>query len=301
VRQGEQGLLKVGFVGSASYSMMPHIIRQFRRRYPRVDLVIEESTTVELLRRVESHTLDVALVRFPVLVPTEAELSLLQKDVMVLAVPADSALADRKSIPLRDAADEPFIVYSRTMVPTMYALTMHAFNEAGIHPRIAQEAVQVQTLLSLVECGLGVALVPSQAARYAGDNVRLLALDDVPGTMNVAIALATLPDALTPAARRFIALSRTRRWPRGAWRPDGLIGARHSTGMFAALTISRVASISLTWKSRNCAGVPVNKMPPRLLMNAAPSGLFIALRTSADSLSTILAGVLAGAKIPVHA
>jgi DNA-binding transcriptional LysR family regulator len=93
------------------------------------------------------------------------------------------------------------------MVPTMYALTMHAFNEAGIHPRIAQEAVQVQTLLSLVECGLGVALVPSQAARYAGDNVRLLALDDVPGTMNVAIALATLPDALTPAARRFIALA----------------------------------------------------------------------------------------------
>jgi DNA-binding transcriptional LysR family regulator len=89
----------------------------------------------------------------------------------------------------------------------MYALTMHAFNEAGIHPRIAQEAVQVQTLLSLVECGLGVALVPSQAARYAGDNVRLLALDDVPGTMNVAIALATLPDALTPAARRFIALA----------------------------------------------------------------------------------------------
>jgi len=204
---GEQGLLNVGFVGSASYSMMPHIIRRFRRRYPRVDLVIEESTTVELLRRVENHSLDVALVRFPVLVPTEAELSLLQKDVMVLAVPADSPLAERGHITLRDAADQPFIIYSRTMVPTMYSLTMYAFNEAGIHPRIAQEAVQVQTLLSLVESGLGVALVPSQAAKYAGANVRLLKLDNLPSAMNVAIALATLPDALTPAARNFIALA----------------------------------------------------------------------------------------------
>ncbi|QEZ48958.1 LysR family transcriptional regulator [Cupriavidus oxalaticus] len=204
---GEQGLLSVGFVGSASYSMMPVIIRRFRRRYPRVDLVIEESTTLELLRRVENHTLDVALVRFPVLAPTAAELSLLQKDVMVLAVPPDSPLAGRGHIHLREAADQPFIIYSRTLVPTMYSLTMYAFNEAGIQPRIAQEAVQVQTLLSLVESGLGVGLVPSQAARYAGEGVRLLTLDDLPASLNVAIALATLPDALTPAARNFIALA----------------------------------------------------------------------------------------------
>jgi len=204
---GEQGLLQVGFVGSASYSLMPQIVRRFRRKYPRVDLVIEESTTVELLKRVENHTLDVALVRFPVLVPTEAELTLLQKDVLMLAVSADSPLAGRGHVNLREVADQPFIVYSRTLVPTMHSLTMYTFNEAGIRPRIAQEAVQVQTLLSLVESGLGVGLVPGQAARYAGEGIRLLTLDDAPPAIHVGIALAVLPEALRPAARNFIALA----------------------------------------------------------------------------------------------
>ncbi|WP_454688394.1 LysR family transcriptional regulator [Achromobacter aloeverae] len=204
---GEQGQLKVGFVGSASYSLLPLIVRHFRRRYPRVDLVIEESTTVELLRRLENHELDVALVRFPVLVPTEVTLMELQKDILMLAVSADSPLAERDSVSLREVADQPFIIYSRMLVPTMHALTMYVFEEAGIHPRIAQEAVQVQTLLSLVESGLGVALVPGLATRYAGSGVRLLHLDGQSSAINVAIALAAMPDALRPAARNFIELA----------------------------------------------------------------------------------------------
>ncbi|MCY1220325.1 Hca operon transcriptional activator HcaR [compost metagenome] len=204
---GEQGLLRLGFVGSATYSMMPRVIRAFRRRYPSVDIVIEESTTVELLRRVEQHTLDVALVRFPVLESTRATLAMLQPDEMMVAVSADSPWAARDSIALAELADEPFIVYSRTRVPSMHALTMQAFHEAGVRPRVAQEAGQVQTHLSLVESGLGVAIVPSASGKYAGDGVRLLPLQPTPAAFKVGIALATLPDAGSPTARKFIALA----------------------------------------------------------------------------------------------
>jgi DNA-binding transcriptional LysR family regulator len=206
---GEQGILRIGFVGSATYSLMPQLIRGFRRQYPHVDLVIEESTTSELLRRLENQTLDVALVRYPVLEPSDATITLLQQDQMVLAVSFDSALARRSTIALAELADEPFIIYSSAMVPTMHALTMYAFQEAGVKPRIAQEAVQVQTLLSLVESGLGVALVPAVATKYAGIGIRLVPLTDMPAKLIFGIALATLPDATTATARNFITLART--------------------------------------------------------------------------------------------
>ena len=44
---------------------------------------------------------------------------------------------------------------------------MHVFEESGMSPRVAQEATQVQTVLSLMAGGLGLALVPSISARYA--------------------------------------------------------------------------------------------------------------------------------------
>jgi len=205
---GEQGLLRIGFVGSATYSLMPQIIRAFRRQYPRVDTIIEESTTAGLLLRLEAHTLDVALVRFPVLEPTRAEFSLLRPDTMVLAVSAESPLAGRSSVTVPELGAQSFIMYSRQLVPTMHALTMQVFNEAGIQPVIAQEAVQVQTILGLVECGLGVAFVPAISARYCGDGIRLLPVDPQPLPFRGGIALATLPDSVTPVARNFLALAR---------------------------------------------------------------------------------------------
>ena len=204
---GEQGLLRLGFVGSATYSIMPRIIRAFRRRYPRVDTVIEESTTLELLHRIEDHSLDVALVRFPVVEPTAAEVTLLRRERMMVAVSSDSPFAQREAIALAELADEPLIIYSRARVPGMYAFIMQAFAEAGVQPRVAQEAVQVQHFLGLVESGLGVAFVPESCSRYAGDGVRLVALAPEPTAFQVGLALASLPDALTPTARNFVAVA----------------------------------------------------------------------------------------------
>lgn len=204
---GEQGVLRLGFVGSASYSLMPRIIRAFRRRYPQVETFIDESTTVGLLRRVEAHSLDVALVRFPVLEPTEAEVVLLQPDRMMAAVSADSPFAQRESVAIAELAGESFVVFSRTQVPAMHALTMQVFAEAGIQPRVAQEAVQVQHLLGLVDSGLGIAFVPESCRAYVGGSVRLVRLQPMPTAFHLGLALASLPEALTPAACNFIALA----------------------------------------------------------------------------------------------
>lgn len=207
-QRGEQGRLRVGFVGSAAFSLMPGIIRSYREQYPAVQVQIEESTTSDLLRRIGEHSLDVALVRFPVLEPTPAKITLLQRERMVLAVSVDSPLAGREGLRLGDLGKEPFIVHSRSLVPGMYALTQYAFQAAGIQPPIAQEAVQVQTILGLVEGGLGVALLPDAVCRYSGAGVVFLPLDELDERLVVGTALAVLEDALTPAARHFIELAK---------------------------------------------------------------------------------------------
>ena len=67
------------------------------------------------------------------------------------------------------------------------------------------QAVQVQQFLGLVESGLGVALVPETSSRYAGNGVVLVSIEPQPKALQVGLALACLPDALTPTARNFIA------------------------------------------------------------------------------------------------
>jgi DNA-binding transcriptional LysR family regulator len=204
---GEQGMLRVGFVGSSVYSVMPQLIRAFRLKYPRVALIIEESTTADLLRAVDDLTLDVAMVRYPVLAQTEAQITFLRADPLVLAVSADSELAQRMSIDLSELGETPFIVYSEARVPAMHAMTMSAFHQAGIRPPIAQQAVQVQTLLALVESGLGVALVPATSAGYAGEGVRLIPLTGLPEKLNFGLALATRGDTSVATTRNFVALA----------------------------------------------------------------------------------------------
>ena len=205
---GELGRLSLGFVGTATYSLLPRLIPAFRQAHPRVDLVLRESTTTELLRQLSARSLDLALVRWPVLQPrTELTLRLLETDVWMLAVHSDSPLALHDRVALCNLGDEVFIGYSAAQVPAMHAVSTLAWREAGIQPRVAQEATQVQTLFSLVASGLGVAMVPAVAASNAGQGVKLLALEGVPPALGIGLALAVHADNDDAPTQRFIELA----------------------------------------------------------------------------------------------
>lgn len=192
--QGEGGLLRIGFVGSATYSLLPRLIPSFRQRYPKIDLELTESTTATILDRLAARSLDVGLVRFPVLHHGVFQFTPLEKDEFVVAVSTHSELAQLSSIPLAQLATEPFIMYAQAAVPNLFAVAMLRCQQSGFAPRVAQEAVQVQTIVSLVESGLGVALVPGVAKRYANSGVRFLTLSDSAESLQIGIALATVKD-----------------------------------------------------------------------------------------------------------
>jgi DNA-binding transcriptional LysR family regulator len=199
---GERGRLTIGFVSSAIYALLPRIIPAYRRRFPRVELVLEEATSVEIARRIRLRRMDVGFVRLPLLEAAHVDTAIIEVDHLMAAVPEAHPLAHRRTLPLRMLAHEPLITFPPTSV--LHANILMACHQAGFTPHVAQEAAQVHTILSLVESGLGIGLVPSKASRQAPEGVRLLQLADPP---HIEMGLALAREAASPLARHFRTLA----------------------------------------------------------------------------------------------
>jgi DNA-binding transcriptional LysR family regulator len=157
--RGEMGQLIVGFVGSATYNILPTILRTFRNCVPGVSLELHELTTHEQLQWLRDGRMDVGFVRSPI-EDDIFSLEVIFAESLVVALPETHLLAKVKSVNLRSLASEPFILFPRLLAPGLYDLIISLCQQAGFSPSVTQEAIQMQTIVSLVAGGLGVAIVP---------------------------------------------------------------------------------------------------------------------------------------------
>ena len=169
--------------------------------YKREDLT--EATSSVFLDGLVSRRFDVGFVRYPVLHPAPFELLPMDRDDFVLAVSEHSPLAAHDAIALSDAARQPFIMYPQHKVPGLSTLALMRCQLSGFTPRVAQEAMQVQTIMSLVASGLGVGLVAGVARLVMPRGVKCLALTDNPPGFHVGIALARLQGNTSRLVERF--------------------------------------------------------------------------------------------------
>lgn len=200
---GEGGILRVGFVGSATHAILPSILSQFRRRYPAVQLVLREATSIRIMKELADESLDVGVVRVPVSTDFRIRLLALQTENFVLAMPKSHPLAQRTTLKLKDLYEEDFILYAASDAAGLRMAAIHACQLSGFTPRVAQEAVQVQTVLGLVEVGLGVALVPSVSRRFTSKQLVYKILSDFPVSASIGISLAWNPLTDIAAIQKF--------------------------------------------------------------------------------------------------
>ncbi|GAB3626318.1 LysR family transcriptional regulator [Pandoraea terrae] len=159
---GEVGTLSLGFVSTADYGILPPLLREFGERYPRVRLQLLEATSDVQIEALMAGRLDAGLFIPPVPARFASELSYLPivREPLMLALPADRAGAGTEAVSLNDYAREPLIVFPRRVAPAFYDIIMGCYSACGLTPRVGQEAIQMQTIVSLVSAGMGVALVP---------------------------------------------------------------------------------------------------------------------------------------------
>ncbi len=173
---GSVGRLAIGFVSTADYSILPPLVRRFRRKYPDVALTLLELTADRQKTLLLSGELDLGLSLLPM-----ATRGLTARPVflerLIAAVPASRAQRSVGKIRLKALADEDFIMFPRELAPGLHDLIIAACQQAGFTPRLAQEAIQMQTILGLVAAGLGVAIVPHCMSGLERSGVRYLTLD----------------------------------------------------------------------------------------------------------------------------
>src|SRR5690606_15354792 len=108
VALGEGGRLRVGFVGSATYALLPRCVPGFRQRYPNVHLKLCEGTSVDVMDMLRQHHVDAGFIRGPVAEDPDIDMRVVETDDLMLAVPADHPFGQRACMPLADCQAETF-------------------------------------------------------------------------------------------------------------------------------------------------------------------------------------------------
>jgi DNA-binding transcriptional LysR family regulator len=174
--QGLQGRLEVGFISSASLSLLPPSIRLFRERFGGVELELKELTSAQQIDALYEGGIRVGLVRLPLRAPGIRFEPVLEER-LVVALPSGHALEDLDRVSLEMIVDLPLIFFTRQLIPGFHAQIVELFQRVGAFPKVAQHAVHLQTIVGLVASGVGIAILPSSAQRVSREGVVYRALD----------------------------------------------------------------------------------------------------------------------------
>lgn len=191
VAHGEEGSLAIGFVSIADYSVLPPALRHFRDKYPSVSVQLHELTTDAQIRELLTDRIDVGIALAPVEEPGLEFVPLFTEGLM-LAVPSDQyAFKAGERVRLKDFAVDNFVLIPRSVAPGLHDLILTCCGDCGFVPRIAQYAKQMQTVISLVSSGFGVALVPQSMRSMQRRGVTYLEIEEKCRPMQIGLAHRT--------------------------------------------------------------------------------------------------------------
>lgn len=159
--KGEEGELKLGYIGPPTRMFLARLLKEYARRYPRVTVILEERTPERVWEMVSKGRLSVGLTR-PVLAHEALGLQtlLLREEKFCAAVPKDHPWAKLTSLPWKKLAGEPLIILARREGAGSHDGIRAACDEAGFEPRIKHTPSLIGTILQYVEAGAGIGVVP---------------------------------------------------------------------------------------------------------------------------------------------
>ncbi len=194
----DEGVVRLAFLHSTAGSYVPALLRDFRALAPEMRFELSEGAGHELVALLQAGEADLAISG-----PRprgDLDWTVLYVEQLCLVVPAGHRLAERRRVALRDAADEPFVLLREGF--GMRQLTDALFAAAGIHPRIAFEAIEIPSAEGLVAAGLGVSVVPLPRADRQQPGVAYVPLGDAAARREIGL-VRRVGDAESAAVRRF--------------------------------------------------------------------------------------------------
>ena len=202
--KGEVGKLSIGFLGSATYSFLPELIRTFKTKYPGVKLTLQELTPSQQEAAFQKGDIDIGFTR--ALTTEQSNIfssRCLYRDPMMAVLPR-SRQVKTKRVRISDLENESLVLFHRDGAPGLFDTITGMCNDAGFSPKVENEPNMMQTVLSLVEAEEGVSIVPACVRNLRNEGVRFYRVH--PDNVRVALVAAWKKEAPSVALRAFLDL-----------------------------------------------------------------------------------------------
>ena len=169
--EGRAGRVRIGFVGTATYDLLPRVAREVRDRLPDLDLEVHgELLGPQLIDRLRSGGLDLAVLRPGTSRIDDLRVTRLREEPLVAVLPSGHRLVDAPTVDLRELAGDVLVTHPSGHRSTMQPLVLDALRSVGVDPEVL-EVGETGTLVAYVAAGLGVGLVPASVRALRVDGV----------------------------------------------------------------------------------------------------------------------------------
>ena len=165
--QGEAGQVRLAFVSTAGFELLPRWVPAWRAAAPGVHLELIEATGDVQLALLERGEVDAGLMLLASGLPSPGLAQLrVASEPLLLALPERHPLAAADAPALAQVLAEPLVIFPRRIAPGLHDAIFALYQAAGRAPVVAQEAIQMQTIVNLVSAGLGLAWVPRSVQQF---------------------------------------------------------------------------------------------------------------------------------------
>lgn len=156
------GTLTVGVLPTIAPYLLPKTISAFARKYPGMEIVVQEDTTAQLLKYLATYEIDFALASDPIQ-DSRFEIRELFSEELLLALPPGHRLTRQRTVPAAALDGERLLVMreGHCLGDQVLGFCEHR----DMKPTVSFRSAQLETIQALVAAGLGLSLIPAMAAR----------------------------------------------------------------------------------------------------------------------------------------
>lgn len=192
----QSGLIRIGTFSSVATHWLPNIIKEFQKDYPHIDYELLLGDYAEIEEWIAEGRVDCGFLKLPT--RPDFETIFLEEDKLLAVIPEDHPLADCEKFPIAALCDEPFMLLEKGENSEVSEI----FRRCGLTPKVHFTTWDDFSIMSLVESGLGVGILPQLILRRTPYRILTKELD-VPAYRSIALAMRSKKTA-SLAVKRFI-------------------------------------------------------------------------------------------------
>ncbi len=155
------GLLVIGAVESLCVSKLPRLLKEYRSRYPEVEILIKFGSKADFLDALKNNTIDIAFFIDQKIANDDFITVVQTPETMAFLCSSEHAFANRENVYPENLSDEPLILTETSCgYRELFETIMSQFN---VKPRSVIETGNIQAIKQLTLSGMGITFLPLTA------------------------------------------------------------------------------------------------------------------------------------------